>query len=104
MIVSYQIYEQSGDVLLAACDKGLLGDTLEEGDISLEVKEDFYGGNLIEIEPDSERTDLDTKFERSTIANLVGENVVEAALDAGLGDEKDVMWIQGIPHLQIVHL
>ncbi len=98
MKVNFQIYDQGEDVLLAACDKEILGDTLEEEDIRLEVKESFYGKNQIELKR------LESKFKRSTIANLVGEKVVRKAVEAGFGHEEDIMEIDGVPHLQIVRL
>jgi len=98
MKVNYQIYDQGDEVLLAACDDDVLGRTLQDGDINLEVKESFYGGQKIEIER------LKKEFKRSTIANLVGEKVVNSAIEAGFGREEDLMIIEGIPHLQIVRL
>ncbi len=104
MKVSYRIYEQGEEVLFAACDDELLGKTLVEGDIHLDIKEKFYGGDTIRIDDKSDDELIHEKFERSTIANLVGEKIIEVATDLGFGDEDDVMWIQGVPHLQIVRL
>ncbi len=98
MEVNYQIYDQGDEVLLAACDKEVLGRTLQEGDINLEVKESFYAGQKIEIER------LKKEFKKSTIANLVGEEVVDAAIESGFGREEDVMLIEDVPHLQIARL
>ncbi|MEF8832000.1 MAG: DUF424 family protein [Candidatus Thermoplasmatota archaeon] len=98
MKVNYQIYDQGDEVLLAACDNEVLGRTLQDGAINLEVKESFYAGQKIEVER------LKKEFERSTIANLVGKNVVEAAIEAGFGQEEDIMMIEDVPHLQIVRM
>ncbi len=98
MKVNYQIYDQGDEVLLAACDKDVLGRTLQDGAINLEVKESFYAGQKMELER------LKKEFKKSTMANLVGENVVEAAIEAGFGEEEDIMMIEGVPHLQIVKL
>ncbi len=98
MKVNYQIYEQGDEILLAACDNDVLGRTLEDGDIHLQVKENFYAGQKIELER------LKKEFKRSTIVNLVGENVVEAAIDENFGQKEDIMMIEEVPHLQIVKL
>ncbi|MBS3781018.1 MAG: DUF424 family protein [Candidatus Thermoplasmatota archaeon] len=98
MKVNYQIYDHGDEVLLAACDNEVLGRTLKDGDINLKVKESFYAGQKIEIEA------LKRKFQTSTIANLVGEKVVDAAIESGFGQEEDIMIIEGVPHLQIVRL
>jgi len=98
MKVNYQIYDHGDEVLLAACDNDVLGRTLQNGDINLEVKESFYAGQKIELER------LKKEFKKSTIANLVGEKVVNAAIEEGFGREEDLMMIEDVPHLQIVRL
>ena len=98
MKVNYQIYDHGDEVLLAACDNDVLGRTLQNGDINLEVKESFYAGQKIELER------LKKEFKKSTIANLVGEKVVNAAIEEGFGREEDLMMIEEVPHLQIVRL
>ncbi len=98
MYVNYQTYDQGEEVLLAACDKDVLGKTLEEGDIQLDVKENFYGGQRINTDR------LKRELKSCTIANLVGEKTVEAAIEIGFGSEEDIMKIEGIPHLQVVRL
>ncbi|MFP4608593.1 MAG: DUF424 domain-containing protein [Candidatus Aenigmatarchaeota archaeon] len=104
MKVSYRIYDQGEDVLLAACDEELLGRTLEDEDIQLKVKKDFYGGSMIDVTKRSDEERLHKQFKRSTVANLVGENVIDTATELGFGSEEDIMWIEGVPHLQIVRL
>ncbi len=98
MMVSYCVYDQQGEKLLAACDKNLLGKTLVEGELHLEVKESFYGGGEMDLE------DLVDYFKSSTIANLVGEKTVNKAIDLGFGYEEDILMIQGVPHIQIVRM
>ncbi len=104
MKVSYQLYEQGTEILLAACDHELLGVILEDKDINLNVKESFYGGGIIDIGEGPGKEELNVKFRRATVANLVGENVIEAATDFGFGSKEDIMWIDGVPHLQVVQL
>ncbi len=96
MDISYHMYQQGPDVLLAACDKELLGRTLEDGNIHLEVKEGFYGGKKIDEEG------LSSIFTETTIANLVGEKTVQTAIEEGFGSEEDVLLIEDVPHLQVV--
>ncbi|MFW6083537.1 MAG: DUF424 domain-containing protein [Thermoplasmatota archaeon] len=96
MNISYQIYERGNDVLLAACDKELLGKKFEEEEIQLDVSESFYGGD----EADKEK--ICDEIKRSNIVNLVGENIINAVIQAGFGNEEDVLWIDGTPHLQLI--
>ncbi len=98
MDVNYQTYDRGNDILLAACDDHVLGKTLEDGDIQLEVKESFYAGKKIGIDG------LKKKLKTCTIANLVGQTTVKAAIEMGFGSEDDVMKIDGVPHLQIIRI
>lgn len=96
MIVSERQTEQG--LLVTACDPDVLGETFEEGDVSITVTEDFYGGESV----DEERV-VDS-LARATIANLVGRDVVELAIDAGYVDEANVLEVDTTLHAQFLRL
>ncbi len=98
MKIYVKIYRIQGEVLLAACDEELLGKTFREGELKLEVKERFYGGELREVE------DLGGLLAEATIANLVGERCVSKAIELGYVDSERVLYIEGIPHAQMAKL
>ena len=85
-------------VLLAVCDADLLGKTFRESDMVFEVKEDFYKGLRTSIE------EAVTLIEESTVANLVGHNIVEKAMEKGYVHPEAVIRICGILHAQIVKM
>ena len=85
-------------MLLATCDAELLGQTLKEGKIVFEIREDFYRGSKVSVE---EAVDL---IQQSTIVNMVGRNIVEKAIEEGLIHPEAVLKISGIPHAQIVRM
>jgi len=93
--IAIKIYNHSGEILLAACDEGLLGKTFEEGDLQLQVHTSFYDGNRVD------ENGLLNQLGISTIANLVGDQVIKCALKAGLISKENIIRIQGIPHAQI---
>ena len=66
-----KIYHQNGEILLAACDQALLGQYFEEGDLQLEVHKSFYDGFNVD-----EKSFIQY-LKTSTMANLVGECVIE---------------------------
>jgi hypothetical protein len=92
------VIRSQGQVLVAACDEGILGKTLVDGKVRFEVKSSFYKGN---------RMDVDRALELiggCTIANLVGKEIVEKAVEAGLVHPQAILRICGVPHAQIVKL
>lgn len=96
MIVSERETDQG--LLVTACDPEVLGETFEEGDVSLTVSEDFYGG-----EPLDEDAVVDS-LARASVANLVGRQVVELAIEAGYVDEANVLEVDSTLHAQFLRL
>ncbi len=85
-------------MLLAACDKDILGKKFKKGEICLSVKKSFYQGET------TDGKGLYVQITKSTIANLVGERTVNTAIENGFGMKEDVLWVEGVPHLQIVRV
>jgi hypothetical protein len=86
------------ELLVAACDEGLLGKTFEEGELRLEVFESFYGGENVDARMLVEVLAL------ATIGNLVGSETVGAAVEAGLVDPDCIIRVKGVPHAQMVRM
>ncbi|WP_461864021.1 DUF424 domain-containing protein [Thermococcus sp.] len=97
-MIYVKIYNVQGEVLLAACDEELLGRTFREGELKLEVRERFYGGELKDV------NELEKLLAEATIANLVGERCVSKAIELGYVDKDRVLYIEGIPHAQMAKL
>ena len=87
--------------LVAVCDGDVLGETFEAGDVRLEVTEEFYGGDAAE-EADEET--VVASLRSATTANLVGEECVGVAVDAGIIDPDRVLDVGGTLHAQLVWL
>ena len=85
-------------LLVAVCDDGLLGETFADGDVSLTVTEEFYGGDPAGPERVAE------SLARCTTANLVGHEAVALAIDHGFVDEENVLDVDGTRHAQLLWL
>ena len=86
-------------LLVSVCDADCLGETFSEDPVSLEVTEEFYGGEEA-IEADDEAV-IDG-LTRADVANIVGEQAVSVAIDAGLVDEERVLEVDGTLHAQLL--
>jgi hypothetical protein len=93
-----KVYNTQGEVLLAACDDGLLGKRFEEGELQLEVSESFYGGERVT------KDDFAQRLRTATIVNIVGREAVEIAADLGMLDSSCLLEIAGVPHAQIARM
>jgi hypothetical protein len=90
-----KIYKNEGNVLIAACDKEVLGKTLKHGNTVIEINRAFYGG-----EPASEE-ELQKALEGAMTANLFGEKTVKCAINCGFIDPDSVIMIDCVPHAQV---
>ncbi|SEO58255.1 hypothetical protein SAMN04487948_103340 [Halogranum amylolyticum] len=88
-------------LLVSVCDPDCLGETYESGEVSLTVTEDFYGG---EEAKDADEDAVVDSLHRATVANLVGEETVRVAIEAGVVDEETVLDLEGTLHAQLLWL
>jgi hypothetical protein len=93
-----KIININGEVMLAAADSDLIDKELRDGKLHLSVKSEFYGEMKV-----SEQTFL-SSLDICTIANLVGEHVVNAAIDANYIDRDNIIKIGKIPHAQLAKI
>ena len=80
--------------ILAVCDKEHLGKSFEEGNLFVEVREKFYGGEEIE------REQLIELIKEADSVNFFGNKCIEIAIKEGLISESNVIIISGIKHAQ----
>ena len=93
--ICVKLYNIEGEVLLAACDKELLNQRFEEGELQIHVVDSFYNGTEVTKEG------FIIHLASATIMNLVGEEVIQVAREEGLLQESGILRIDGVPHAQI---
>ncbi len=86
-------------VILAMCDKELIGKILQSGKIVLDLDKyaSFYKGELVSEESASKMVSTD----EIDSANVVGERSVAIMMSKGLVDKNDVKKIGKVPFVQI---
>ncbi len=84
--------------MVACCDEDLMGKTFREGRLKLSLDKGFFGNSPLGL---GEALVL---LEGADILNLVGRNVISAALDRGLVHPEAVISIDGVPHAQVMRL
>lgn len=96
MTFAIRMHRAGSEMLLAACDIELLGQSFSEGDARLSVGRHFYFGEEATAEMLTER------MKSATIMNLTGERVVSLAIAEGYVDSEMTITIQGVRHAQVV--
>jgi hypothetical protein len=94
MIINERETEEG--LLVSVCDPDVLGETFENGDVSLTVDEDFYDGE------EADRDRVVEALAGCTTANLVGSDVVALAIEEGFVDEENVLDLGGTQHAQLL--
>lgn len=93
----YKIYTHGKEIVLAVCDKDILGKKVEEGEIVLHAKPEFYKGKEIGEE-------VIEFFEKASIINLMGRKIVSLAKKHGWVEGDGVIEIKGVAHAQIIKM
>lgn len=89
-------------VLVSVCDRAVLGETFEgeTADVSLTVDEEFYAEGATAADEEAVLESL----ARASVANLVGEETVALAIEAGFVSEGNVLELEGTRHAQFLRM
>ena len=93
-----KIYRNGRDVLMAVCDCDLLGKKFVEGQLQVEICQEFFGDRKASIE------EFERALDGATIANFVGKCAVRHAIRLGYVDENKILVIDGVPCAQMVRM
>ena len=76
---------------IACCDEELLNQVFIEGNLKIEISNRFFGGNLIRIE------DAIDVLKQASFFNIVGEKIIEKAIECNLLPNEGIRFINGVP-------
>ncbi|MFC6731315.1 MULTISPECIES: DUF424 domain-containing protein [unclassified Haladaptatus] len=85
-------------LLVSVCDSDILGETFTDGDVSISVSESFYGGD------ETDEQGVVASLQRATVANIVGTQAIQVAVENGFVDESTVLTIGETRHAQVLRL
>ena len=91
-----KIYNIDREVMVAVTDEECLGKSFTEGDVKLDVSKDFYGDRHADY------GEVLSALHEATIANIVGKESVALAVENGFVDAGDIIFVEGVPHVQMV--
>lgn len=91
-----KVHRSQGEAIVAICDKELQGNTYEEDDLQISVREGFYGDMT------ASEDDILSAVEKATIVNVVGNRIVDLLSSRKLLNEDNVVTVGGVKHAQIV--
>ena len=76
---------------IACCDEDLLNQVFKEGNLRIEISNQFFGGKLIDLE------DAISILKETANFNIVGEKIVEKAINCKILLKEGIRIIDGVP-------
>ena len=93
MLFSTKVISASGNLMLNICDPELIGKTLHDGTIKIKINSNYYA------ERDVDEHEAKNLLTKCNSINMVGEKTVSLATSLGIGSEKSIRRIEGVPFL-----
>lgn len=91
-------YDTERHLIVAVCDKEIIGKKFKEGELTLKLEPSFYIGT------DASESEVKEALSCATIANIAGEKAIACAVECGCIDADTVIFIEGIPHAQMIRI
>ena len=95
MLFASKLISSSGNTILNICDHDLLDKIIKDGKTEIKISSDYYKENIID------EVEAKNLLVKCTSANMVGEKTISLSLKLGIGSEKGIRRIEGIPVLII---
>ncbi len=96
MNFSFKIHISGSDVLLAVCDRDILGRDFEIDDNNIIINPEFYHEEF------TDSASIINKIKEATMINAIGKNSVDLIVKNNLANKEDVIDICGLPHIIVV--
>ena len=93
MLFATKLIESSGNRILNVCDPDLLDTTVKDEKSTVKISSSYYKEKM------RDETEVEQLMKVCTSVNLVGKNTISLAIKCGLGSEKAIRRIQGVPFL-----
>ena len=93
MLFSTKVISASGNLMLNICDPELIDKTLQDGKTKIRINPNYYA------ERDVDEHEAKNLLTKCNSINMVGEKTVSLATSMGIGSQKSIRRIEGVPFL-----
>ena len=95
MLFSTKVISASGNLMLNMCDPELVDKTFEDGTTKIKISPNYYA------ERDIDEHEAKNLLKKCNSINMVGKKTISLAISLGIGSEKSIRLIDGIPFLLV---
>ena len=96
MTFHYKVFSEGKDKLLAIADASLIGKTVCNDEIEIEISSNFYGNEKCSVE------EALMLARQSTIINAIGAEIIDVLLQNGFVEKDNLLHIDKTPHAQVI--
>ena len=91
MRVYLKVHVRDENETIACCDEELLNQVFKEGNLKIELTNQFFGGELMNLDR------AINILKEASFFNIVGEKIIEKAIECKVLPREGVSLINGVP-------
>jgi hypothetical protein len=93
MLFSVRVTNHQNELMLNICDAQLLGKNIIADKCKMNISKSFYGERLVD------KDEAENLLKKCSSINMVGKETVSLSINLGIGSQKGVKEIDGVPFL-----
>ncbi len=93
MLFSARLTNHQKNAMLNICDVDLVGKKISEKNLQVDLSKNFYGEKIVE------KIEAENLLKNSSVINMVGKETISLSMNLGIGSEKGIKKISGVPFL-----
>ena len=82
--------------MLNICDAELVGRTFNKSDLSINISKSYFAERIVE------EIEAEQLLKNASIINMVGKDTIALSLRIGIGTQKGLKEIDGVPFLLVI--
>ena len=98
MQFSVRVTDYQKNLMLNICDLDLLGKTIVQDQLKINISKSYYGEKIIEGD------EAQTLLKQASIINMAGKDTISLSIKLGIGSENGVKTVGGVPFLIIFNM
>lgn len=93
MLFSVRVTNHQNELMLNICDAPLLGKNVTDDKFKMNISKSYYGERLVD------KDEAKNLMKKCSSINMVGKETVALSISLGIGSQKGVKEIDGVPFL-----
>lgn len=93
MLFSVRVTNHQNELMLNICDAPLLGKNVTDDKFKMNISKSYYGERLVD------KDEAENLMKKCSSINMVGKETISLSISLGIGSQKGVKEIDGVPFL-----